>query len=286
MLIACRPTACVAILFCALSGYAQQSSPVSGSDHSSTAVSTATSQIPTIAVSNLDANNISAGDAQAISDQLRTDIVATGAFSVLERSQMAGILKEQGFQQSGCTSDECAVQIGQLLGVKYMVLGSLSAAGSYTMLSGRLVDVATGKMLVTRTVKTKGGIDAVVETGTGDLARLLADGFRVATGATVDSVAIKAAAQIAYADSIWAAKVEKQRQNSLKVAQKRQNDSLAAAAASSRKAEVKPSGGLLLPVMLCGGAVVGGGVLTAILLGRNKKNSDTPANSSLEVVYS
>ena len=34
-------------------------------------------------------------------------------------------MEEQGFQQSGCTSDECAAEVGQLLGVQFMVADPL-----------------------------------------------------------------------------------------------------------------------------------------------------------------
>jgi hypothetical protein len=39
---------------------------------------------------------------------------------------MEKILAESSFQQTGCTSSECAVQIGKILNVKHMIVGSLS----------------------------------------------------------------------------------------------------------------------------------------------------------------
>ena len=43
---------------------------------------------------------------------------------------MNDILKEQGFQQTGCTDASCAVQAGQLLNVKYMIIGSVDRVGN------------------------------------------------------------------------------------------------------------------------------------------------------------
>ena len=37
---------------------------------------------------------------------------------VIEREMMEEIIKEQGFQQSGCSTDECMVEVGKLIGVE------------------------------------------------------------------------------------------------------------------------------------------------------------------------
>jgi hypothetical protein len=78
---------------------------------------------------------------------------------------MQEVLKEQGFQQSGCTNDECAVVIGQLLGVRYIAVGTLGIAGSYTVLSVRVLEVQTGAVVAFETVQTKHGIDNLIEKG-------------------------------------------------------------------------------------------------------------------------
>jgi len=96
---------------------------------------------------------------------------------LIERSQMQEILKEQGFQQSGCTSDACAVEIGQLLGVRNMVIGTVGTAGSYTVVSVRALDVRTGEVAVYETIRTKGGIDKVLEEGVTRAARKLVGGL-------------------------------------------------------------------------------------------------------------
>src|ERR1035437_10981977 len=60
-----------------------------------------------------------------------SELINTGAFRVMERTQMEGILKEQGFQQSGdCDGQECAVEVGKLLSVDQMVLGTIAKVGS------------------------------------------------------------------------------------------------------------------------------------------------------------
>ena len=45
---------------------------------------------------------------------IRTELINTHRFIVIERAQMDSILKEQGLQQTGCTDQECAVKAGRL----------------------------------------------------------------------------------------------------------------------------------------------------------------------------
>jgi len=45
---------------------------------------------------------------------------------VMERSEMALVLQEQSFQQSGvCDQSSCALEIGKILSVDRMVVGSV-----------------------------------------------------------------------------------------------------------------------------------------------------------------
>jgi curli biogenesis system outer membrane secretion channel CsgG len=44
--------------------------------------------------------------AEMITSKLQSELIATGKYKVLEREKVPDILKEQGFQQNGCTSSE------------------------------------------------------------------------------------------------------------------------------------------------------------------------------------
>ncbi|MDD5675192.1 MAG: CsgG/HfaB family protein, partial [Chitinivibrionales bacterium] len=105
---------------------------------------------------------------------LRNDLVNTHAFKVIERNRMNEVLKEQGFQNTGCTSQECAVEVGQLIGVNKMIAGSIGKVGRTYLLSVRLIDVATGEILNTVEEQVKGEIDDMLSSGVGNVARKLA----------------------------------------------------------------------------------------------------------------
>ena len=98
------------------------------------------------------------------SDLFRQQLHQTGRFSVIERQRMEEILKEQGFQLSGCTSSECAVEVGQLLGVDQMVAGSIGKVGEMYFVIVRLIDVSTAEIIDTRNVPCKCSIEDVATT--------------------------------------------------------------------------------------------------------------------------
>jgi len=96
-----------------------------------------------VAVADLTGKEVSQAHASIVSDFLRSELVRTGAFTVVERANMDKILAEAGFQMSGCTEAECAVQMGKLLNVTRMVVGSVSKLIDTYYVTVNLVDVET-----------------------------------------------------------------------------------------------------------------------------------------------
>ena len=127
-----------------------------------------------IAVVDFTGNNVSVGDCRALTDRLRTELFNTKYFKVIEREMMEQILEEQGFQQSGCTTNECIVEVGRLIGVEQMVGGSISKVGRTYSVSARIVSVETGKILKTATYDYRGEIDDLLVSGMKQIAVKLA----------------------------------------------------------------------------------------------------------------
>lgn len=100
-----------------------------------------------IAVSDFSGKNVSQADASIVTDFLRTELVGTQAFNVIEKANMDKILAEAAFQNSGCTTTECAVQIGKILNVRQMVVGSLSKLMDTYYITASLVEVETGRII-------------------------------------------------------------------------------------------------------------------------------------------
>jgi TolB-like protein len=117
-----------------------------------------------IAVLNLESVGVSKTESITLTDRLRSELVKTGAFTIIERSEMDDILKEQGFQLSGCTSDECAVEAGRLLNVSHICAGSIGKVGALYTVSVRLIDVETGEILKSVTEDSRGSVENVLTT--------------------------------------------------------------------------------------------------------------------------
>jgi hypothetical protein len=120
------------------------------------------SQKSTIAVLDFEGQGISTVEASILANRFRSELVNTNAFIVIERGQMEDILKEVGFQQTGCTSSECLIEIGQILNVQKMIGGTIGKLGEVYAIDLRMIDVGTAQILET-----------VSEDHEGDLGELL-----------------------------------------------------------------------------------------------------------------
>lgn len=97
-----------------------------------------------IAVMDFEARSIPREDALKLTEIIRNDIVNTGKFTVIERSQMGQIIKEQGLQQSGCTDVSCAVELGKILSAGKILVGTVMRIEEQYIITGRIVDVEKG----------------------------------------------------------------------------------------------------------------------------------------------
>ena len=89
-------------------------------------------------------SGVSPSLANDTTDLIRAEMINLNLFTVLERAQMKEILKEQGFQMSGCTDTSCAVKIGQLLSANKILVGKVSKFGKNYTINIRIVDVEKG----------------------------------------------------------------------------------------------------------------------------------------------
>ncbi|MBT9548050.1 MAG: hypothetical protein IV090_21850 [Candidatus Sericytochromatia bacterium] len=92
--------------------------------------------------------NITASDASIITDRIRSLIVQSQKYEVIERENMDRILREQGFQATqNCDTTDCSVAIGKILSVRHMITGSASRLGNLYSLNLRIIDVEKGSIL-------------------------------------------------------------------------------------------------------------------------------------------
>jgi len=118
---------------------------------------------PIVAVLPLIGHGIADESLFTITDALSNRLVQTGKMRVLERSQINSILAEQGFQNSGaCDSSECAVEVGKLLSVEYIIVGTIGKIGESYSISARLVSIQTGEIIKSSQLIQQGPIENLV----------------------------------------------------------------------------------------------------------------------------
>ena len=102
---------------------------------------------PRLAILDLKAKEgVSKSMAGIFSDLIRSGMVKTKLFIVVDRSSIQAILKEQSFQQSGCTDTACAVQLGRLLAANKIMLGNIAKVGKRFIVTINIVDVSKAQI--------------------------------------------------------------------------------------------------------------------------------------------
>lgn len=123
-----------------------------------------------VAVLDMDAVGATAPQAAALTDRLREVLLNSGRYTLVDRSQMKAILNEQAFQETGCTSRECAVKAGQVLGVRKIVSSRIIKAEAHLWLvSAMIIDVESAQTLAAQSVQYQGSFAGLLSKGIADL---------------------------------------------------------------------------------------------------------------------
>ena len=117
---------------------------------------------PTVAILDFEGQDISVQEVQTLTERMRTEIGNTNAVRLIERKAIESIMAEQGLAQSGCVTDECAAQVGQLLGVQFMINGSIGKIGDSFTINVKMFSVETGTTERSSNVTHKGDIEGLL----------------------------------------------------------------------------------------------------------------------------
>ncbi len=138
-----------------------------------------------VAVLDLEALEATKVQAAAFTDRVREELVASGRYTVVDRNQLNSVLDEQALQQTGCTSQECAVKVGRILGVRKLISGRLTKIdGGLWQVSATLLDVETAATLKAVSVQHEGPYRTLLIGGAGSLVAKLLDAGAASPGAT------------------------------------------------------------------------------------------------------
>ena len=128
-----------------------------------------------IAIIDFEGIGVGKGDAKALTQRLTSEMITLELYQVLERSEMKRLLEEQKFQYSGCVDLKCAVELGKMIGAKYMVVGSISKVGNTYSIDSRLISVETGESYISATYSNDNKIDVLLDDGMKSIAHQLSE---------------------------------------------------------------------------------------------------------------
>jgi len=95
------------------------------------------------------------GLGKAMSDMLITDMknnVSSSKAVFIERNQINKVLSEQKFQKGANVDQKSTVAVGKILGVNYMLTGSIFVLDGMCSIDSKLIDVATGEIIYAESV--------------------------------------------------------------------------------------------------------------------------------------
>lgn len=102
--------------------------------------------------------------APLITTIIEEEFVNSGKYTVLDRANIEHILKEKEFQlSSGIVRNEEVRQAGEYLGADFVVIGSVSRIGQTYVVTAKIVDVVSGKIVAQTSAEKEGKIDVLLE---------------------------------------------------------------------------------------------------------------------------
>lgn len=118
-----------------------------------------------IAIIDFEGIGVTEGEARILTQRLTSEMITLELYQVLERSEMKRLLDEQKFQYSGCVDTKCAVELGKMLGAKYMVVGTISKFGKSYTIDSRLLYVETGEAYVSGKYSSNISLENLLDVG-------------------------------------------------------------------------------------------------------------------------
>jgi len=98
-----------------------------------------------IAVLGFTGNALNSSDL-CISCLVHDELVKTGRFNMLERWAIEKVFEEAVYPWNECQELDCAIEIGKILAVQKIILGSLNNNDKILTLTLQLIDIKSGKI--------------------------------------------------------------------------------------------------------------------------------------------
>ena len=105
-----------------------------------------------LAILNFEAKGVPQEYADICLNSMSNSLANFDYITLVERKQIETVVKEQQFQMSDLTDERTSVQVGKLLNADNVLIGSIGKLGTSMILTARILNVETGKVMKGREV--------------------------------------------------------------------------------------------------------------------------------------
>jgi hypothetical protein len=110
-----------------------------------------------VAVLDIESNELNPAQIRGFSEIFRSELDKIGKFDIASSADVYKFDPDAVQKTTGCTRDECANIIGEQMGVDRVISSSMfKIADTHFVLSGKMLNIQTGEIVVSRTVNHNG----------------------------------------------------------------------------------------------------------------------------------
>ena len=118
---------------------------------------------PAISIIDFTGEDVSDKLLRACYQKLETSLIESNRFTVIAKNQREQILEEMKFQSSGVCDEECAVEIGQLVGAEYLMLGEIIGFADLYQVNIKIVNIEKGDVVEKVTEEIEGKLPQLLK---------------------------------------------------------------------------------------------------------------------------
>jgi hypothetical protein len=111
-----------------------------------------------LAVIDFEAKDVSPSGVDILSNLVRTEVLKSPKYTLVDRDYMNKVLKEQNFQLTGSVAGS-TIQVGKILGVKKMITGSIGRLGNLYIVNLQIIDVESAQIEKSETQEFIGSLE-------------------------------------------------------------------------------------------------------------------------------
>ncbi|MCH7498372.1 MAG: hypothetical protein IH971_11085, partial [Candidatus Marinimicrobia bacterium] len=115
-----------------------------------------------IAVLDIQGQGISRPEAETLTNYMRIEVAATGAVASVKQSEISAVLSDMGMEEAGCTSPDCALEVGRLLAASHVIIGSVMKSEQGYDLDFQLFNIETRSVQSVVAHTYRGDLDGLI----------------------------------------------------------------------------------------------------------------------------